>query len=119
MNIAALLLCDLGAVRGPVLVGVNLVLVLVLLRLQGDRLGAGGGRPVARCLGGGVGGAFGFLVTGARLILFLRGRGEVGALLPVTGTCKYVRGSYGSEECLKERCCKNHPIRKLRLVLCR
>lgn len=73
----AFLLGDLGAVRGPVLVGVNLVLVLVL-RLHRDRFGAGGSRPVAaRRLGGRMGGAFGFRITDACLIFFLRGRGEV------------------------------------------
>lgn len=40
------LLCDFGAVCGPVLVGVHFVLVLVL-RLQGDRLGPGGACTVA------------------------------------------------------------------------
>lgn len=72
----SLLLGDLGAVRGPVLVGVDLILVLVLLRLQGDRLGPGGSRPVAAWrLGGrgGMGGAFGFGSPGIHLIIFLRG----------------------------------------------
>lgn len=44
---AELLLGDLSAVSGPVLVRVDVVLVLVLLGFQGDRLGSAGGCPLA------------------------------------------------------------------------
>lgn len=88
-HVTVLLLCNLSAVRGPVLVRVNVVLILILLHFQGDRLGPGGGRPVAvwrLVRGGRMGGAFGSGDTATRLVFFIRGRREVRALLSATGT---------------------------------
>lgn len=88
-HVMVLLLGDLSTVRGPVLVRVNVVLILILLRFQGDGLGPGGGRPVAAwCLvrGGRMGGAFGSGDATTRLVFFVRGRGEVRALLSAMGT---------------------------------
>lgn len=72
---ASCLLGDLGAVGGPVLVGVQLVLVLVL-HLQGDGLGACARCPAAagllsRCRG--LGGRFGSEAPRGHLVVFLRG----------------------------------------------
>lgn len=59
---------------GPVLVGVNLILIVLFLHLQGYRLGAGS--PVAAgymggARGGGMGGAFGF---GSLIFILREGR---------------------------------------------
>jgi len=89
---ARILLGNFSAVRGPVLVRVDVVLVLVLLRLQGDRLSSGGSCPLAAGLlgrGGRMGGAFCFRGASVGVVFLLRGRREVRALLSATGPCRY------------------------------
>ena len=86
------LLGDLCAVRGPVLVRVELVLVVILLRFQGNRLGSSGGRALATgilCRGRVMGWALSFRSRSIHFVFFLRGW-EVRVLLSATGTCKYL-----------------------------
>lgn len=83
--VVQILLGDFSTVRGPVLVGV--ILVFILLRLQGDGLGSGGSCPLG---GSGMNrGTLGFGGASVGLIVFIRGRGEVRTLLSATGPCRY------------------------------